>query len=45
MDFWAQNITDENYAITIFDAPLQTGTCNAFIGDPQMYGVGIRYDF
>ena len=45
VDFWAQNVTDEEYAITIFDAPLQTGTFNAFLGDPQVYGVSIRYDF
>ena len=45
VDFWAQNVTDEDYAITIFDAPLQTGTFNAFLGDPQVYGVSIRYDF
>ncbi len=45
VDFWGQNITDEDYAITIFDAPLQTGTYNAFLGDPQVYGVSIRYDF
>ncbi|MDE0005447.1 MAG: TonB-dependent receptor [Rhodospirillaceae bacterium] len=45
VDFWAQNLTDEEYAITIFDAPLQTGTYNAFIGDPRLYGVSVRYDF
>ena len=45
VDFWAQNLTDEEYAVTIFDAPLQTGTYNAFIGDPRLYGVSIRYDF
>lgn len=45
VDVWGQNITDEDYAITIFDAPLQTGTYNAFLGNPQLYGVSIRYDF
>ena len=45
LDFWAQNVTDEDYAITIFDAPLQTGTYNAFLGDPQLYGLSLRYDF
>ena len=45
VDFWAQNVTDEDYAITIFDAPLQDGTYNAFLGDPRLYGVSIRYDF
>ncbi len=45
VDIWGQNITDEEYAATIFDAPLQTGTFNAFIGDPRVYGVSVRYDF
>ena len=45
VDFWAQNLTDEEYAVTIFDAPLQTGTYNAFLGDPRLYGVSVRYDF
>ena len=53
VDLWAQNIFDENYAITVFDAPLQgsgtgpgsTQTFNAFLGDPQVYGVSLRYDF
>ena len=53
VDFWAQNLFDENFAITVFDAPLQgsgtgpgsTQTFNAFIGDPRVYGVSVRYDF
>ena len=45
VDFWGQNLTDEEFAVTIFDAPLQTGTYNAFLGDPQVYGVSLRYDF
>ena len=45
VDFWGQNITGTDYSVTIFDAPLQTGTYNSFIGDPQVYGVSIRYDF
>ena len=45
VDLWVQNVTDEDYAVTIFDAPLQTGTYNAFLGDPRVYGLGLRYDF
>ena len=53
VDFWAQNIFDEEYAITVFDAPLQgegtgpgsTQTFNAYLGDPQLYGVSFRYEF
>lgn len=53
LDFWAQNLFDEEYAVTVFDAPLQgkgtgpgsTQTFNAYIGDPQVYGLSLRYDF
>ena len=45
LDFWGQNVTDAEYAMTIFDAPLQTGTYNAFLGDPPVYGVSVRYEF
>jgi len=53
VDLWAQNVFDQDYALTVFDAPLQgsgtgpgsTQTFNAFIGDPQVYGLSIRYDF
>ena len=45
VDLWADNLTDEEYAVTIFDAPLQQAAYNAFIGDPRMYGLSVRYDF
>ena len=45
VDLWVQNLTDEEYALTIFDAPLQQNAYNAFIGDPRISGLSVRYDF
>ena len=53
VDLWARNLFDEDYAVTVFDAPLQgsgTGpgssqTFNAFLGNPREYGVSFRYEF
>ncbi len=45
VDLWVQNLTDEEYALTIFDAPLQSAAYNAFIGDPRISGLSVRYDF
>ena len=45
VDLWVQNLTDEEYALTIFDAPLQSEAYNAFIGNPRISGLSVRYDF
>ncbi len=45
VDLWVQNLTDEEYALTIFDAPLQQDAFNAFIGDPRISGLSVRYEF
>ena len=45
VDLWVQNLTDEEYALTIFDAPLQQAAYNAFIGNPRISGLSVRYDF
>ena len=42
VELWSQNITDAEYYQTVIDAPLQTGTWNAFIGAPRTYGVTFR---
>ena len=42
VELWAQNLTDETYAQVGFDAPLQTGSYNAFLGAPRTYGVTLR---
>lgn len=53
VDLWARNLFDEEYTITVFDAPLQgsgtgpgsTQSFNAFLGNPREYGVSVRYEF
>ena len=42
IELWAQNLTDETYAQVGFDAPLQTGSWNAFLGAPRTYGITFR---
>jgi outer membrane receptor protein involved in Fe transport len=42
VELWGQNLTDENYAQVGFDAPLQTGSYNAFLGAPRTYGITLR---
>ena len=42
VELWGQNLTDETYSQVGFDAPLQTGSYNAFLGAPRTYGVTLR---
>ena len=39
---WGQNLTDETYKQVGIDAPIQTGSWNAFLGSPRLYGVTLR---
>lgn len=45
LELWGQNLTDETYSQVGFDAPLQTGSWNAFLGAPRTYGVTVRAKF
>ena len=45
LELWAQNLTDEEYIQVGFDAPLQSGSWNAFLGPPRTYGVTLRMAF
>lgn len=45
VEVWAQNLTDEEYYQVVIDAPLQTGSFNAFLGAPRTYGVTARFKF
>ncbi len=45
LDAWAQNLTDEEYYQVVFDATLQTGTLNAYLGAPRTYGLTLRVQF
>ena len=42
LELWADNLTDEEYIQVGFDAPLQAGAWNAFLGAPRTYGVTLR---
>jgi len=45
LELWAQNLTDETYLQVGFDAPLQTGSWNGFLGAPRTYGVTFRLTY
>jgi outer membrane receptor protein involved in Fe transport len=45
VELWGQNVTDERYYQVGFDATLQTGTINAFMGQPRTYGATLRVMF
>jgi outer membrane receptor protein involved in Fe transport len=45
LELWGQNLTDERYFQVAFDATLQTGTINAFMGQPRTYGATLRVTF
>ncbi len=45
VELWAQNLTDAEYMQVAFDAPLQTGSWNAFLGQPRTYGVTLRWRY
>ncbi len=45
IELWSQNITDAEYIQVGFDAPLQTGSWNAFLGAPRTTGVTFRVKY
>lgn len=45
LEFWVQNLTDRTYNQVVFNAPLQTGSFNAFLGAPRTYGATLRVNF
>ena len=45
VELWSQNITDAEYYQVGIDAPLQTGTWNAFLGAPRTYGMTLRLKY
>ncbi len=44
-ELWAQNLFDEEYYQVGYDAPLQSGGFDAFLGAPRTYGVTLRAKF
>ena len=45
VEAWAQNLLNETYYQVAFDAPFQTGSFNAFLGQPQTYGLTLRFTY
>jgi iron complex outermembrane receptor protein len=45
VEFWGQNLTDETYTQVGFDAPIQPGNWNVFLGAPRTYGVTLRLQY
>ncbi|NLG59977.1 MAG: TonB-dependent receptor [Gammaproteobacteria bacterium] len=42
VEFWGQNLTDETYKQVGIDAPIQSGSWNAYLGAPRTYGMTLR---
>nr|WP_231873821.1 TonB-dependent receptor [Luteibacter rhizovicinus] len=42
VELWGQNLTNRTYVQAYFDPALQTGSENAFLGDPRTFGVTLR---
>jgi iron complex outermembrane receptor protein len=45
VELWSQNVTDEEYYQVAFDATLQGGMVDAFLGAPRTYGATARFKF
>lgn len=43
--FWGKNLTDVEYMPLMFDSVAQSGSRNAYIGDPRTYGLTIGLTF
>jgi outer membrane receptor protein involved in Fe transport len=45
LEAWGQNLLNRDYYQLFFDAPLQTGTYDAYLGAPRTYGLTLRVSF
>ena len=45
LELWSQNLTDAEYMQVAFDAPLQTGSWNAFLAPPRTVGLTLRVKY
>jgi len=45
IEFWTQNAFDRDYIQVAFDATLQTGTIDSFLGNPATWGATMRVRF
>ncbi|HEX6858891.1 MAG TPA: TonB-dependent receptor [Caulobacteraceae bacterium] len=42
VELWGQNLFDQEHYQVAYDATLQTGSYDAFLGQPRMYGLTLR---
>ena len=42
---WIRNATDEDYLLSAFPAPVQTGTFNAYPSQPRTFGISVKKVF
>jgi outer membrane receptor protein involved in Fe transport len=45
LEFWSENLTNKHYIQVAFAATLQSGSYDAFLGNPRTYGATLRYNF
>jgi outer membrane receptor protein involved in Fe transport len=45
VEVWAQNLADVHYFTQHFQTPIQSGSTNAYVGDPRTFGVTLRGTF
>lgn len=45
ISLWGTNLTDERYRVITFNSTLQTGSLQAYMGDPRAWGVEISKRF
>jgi len=42
VELWGNNLTNKTYMQVGYDAPIQTGSVNAFLGAPRTFGLTVR---
>ncbi len=45
VEAWAQNLFDDSYYQVAFASVLQSGSYDAFLGQPRTYGVTLRFKY
>ena len=45
LEAWAQNLFDDTYTQVAFNSVLQSGSYNAFLGQPRTYGMTLRFAY
>jgi outer membrane receptor protein involved in Fe transport len=45
MQVWVRNLTNDEYFMSAFPTPLQTGSFNAYPNQPRTFGISVSYQF